>query len=72
MVELGFGLSDIFIPSVYSFQNCLSNDSKFKAFCEEVYATLHSQIQGFTDLCDLMRCYQFVLILYVLNIYLIK
>lgn len=60
MVQLGFGLSDIFVPSPL-FQKTSFKDSTFRAFCEEVYATLHSQIQGFTNLCDLMRCYQFIL-----------
>lgn len=70
MVELGFGLSDIFISPLPSTDEhtSLSKNLEFRAFCEEIYATLHSQIQGFTDLCDLMRCYQLVIVNYFFNL----
>lgn len=57
-VKLGFGLSELYIPPVPVHESGLKANSEFRKFCEEVYATLHSQIQGYNDVCDLMRNYK--------------
>lgn len=52
-VKLGFGLSEI---ETFSFSPTLNSDeAKQKKFCEQVYCTLHSLIQGYTNIETLKK-----------------
>lgn len=52
-VKLGFGLSEI---ETFSFSPTLNSDElEQKKFCEQVYCTLHSLIQGYTSIETLKK-----------------